>query len=59
MFETINIAKGVNVHVNETTQFKTINFSIKFKDKLTKEKAFEVSGVKNVYWLEEFEKVFE
>ena len=27
-------------------------------EKLTKEKAFEVSGVKNVYWLEEFEKVF-
>ena len=27
-------------------------------EKLTKEKAYEVSGVKNVYWLEEFEKVF-
>ena len=27
-------------------------------EKLTKEKAFEVSGVKNVYWLEEFDKVF-
>ncbi|WP_425501720.1 hypothetical protein [Planococcus glaciei] len=36
MFQTMNIAKGVNVHVNETTQFKTINFSLKFKDKLTK-----------------------
>ena len=39
MFETVNIAKGVKVHVHETTQFKTINFSLKFKDKLTKEKA--------------------
>lgn len=27
-------------------------------EKLNKERAFEVSGVKNVYWLEEFEKVF-
>lgn len=27
-------------------------------EKLTKEKAFETSGIKNVYWLEEFEKVF-
>lgn len=27
-------------------------------EKLTREKAFEISGVKNVYWLEEFEKVF-
>ncbi|ANU22926.1 EF-P 5-aminopentanol modification-associated protein YfmF [Planococcus donghaensis] len=48
MFETINIAKGVNVHVNETTQFKTINFSIKFKDKLTKEKASARSILANV-----------
>ena len=27
-------------------------------EKLTKEKAFEVSGVKNVFWLKDFEKVF-
>ena len=27
-------------------------------EKLTKEKAFEVSGVKTVYWLKEFERVF-
>ena len=27
-------------------------------EKLTKEKAFEVSGVKTVYWLQDFEKVF-
>lgn len=27
-------------------------------EKLNKDRAFEVSGVKNVYWLEEFEKVF-
>ncbi|PKA82758.1 Xaa-Pro aminopeptidase [Ulvibacter sp. MAR_2010_11] len=27
-------------------------------EKLTKERAFEVSGIKTVYWLEEFDKVF-
>jgi len=27
-------------------------------EKLTKEKAFETSGIKSVYWLQEFEKVF-
>ncbi|MGI2327169.1 EF-P 5-aminopentanol modification-associated protein YfmF [Planococcus sp. YIM B11945] len=48
MFQTMNIAKGVNVHVNETTQFKTINFSIRFKDKLTKEKASARSILANV-----------
>lgn len=48
MFQTMNIAKGVNVHVNETTQFKTINFSIKFKDKLSKEKASARSILANV-----------
>ncbi|MBZ5202392.1 insulinase family protein [Planomicrobium chinense] len=48
MFQTMNIAKGVNVHVNETTQFKTVNFSLKFKDKLTKEKASARSILANV-----------
>lgn len=48
MFETIRLAKGVNVHVNETTQFKTINISIKFKDKLSKEKAAARSILANV-----------
>lgn len=27
-------------------------------EKLTKEKAFEISGIKNVFWLKDFEKVF-
>jgi predicted Zn-dependent peptidase len=48
MFQTINIANGVNVHVHETTQFKTINFSLKFKDKLTEEKASARSILANV-----------
>ncbi|WP_203332673.1 EF-P 5-aminopentanol modification-associated protein YfmF [Planococcus beigongshangi] len=48
MFETIKLAKGVNIHVNETTQFKTINFSIKFKSKLSKDKASARSILANV-----------
>lgn len=48
MFETIRLAKGVNVHVNETAQFKTINISIRFKDKLSKEKASARSILANV-----------
>lgn len=48
MFQTINIAKGVDVHVHETTQFKTVNFSLKFKDKLTEEKASARSILANV-----------
>lgn len=48
MFQTTTIAKGVNLHVHETTQFKTINFSIKFKDKLTTEKAAARSILANV-----------
>src|SRR5690606_19125260 len=27
-------------------------------EKLTKERAFEVSGIKTVYWLQEFDKIF-
>ncbi|CEG22503.1 Peptidase M16 inactive domain protein [Planococcus massiliensis] len=48
MFQSIKIAQGVNVHVNETTQFKTINFSFKFKDRLTPEKASARSVLANV-----------
>ncbi|PSL42076.1 putative Zn-dependent peptidase [Planomicrobium soli] len=48
MFQTISIAKGVNIHVNQTTQFKTINFSVRFKDRLTKEKASARSILANV-----------
>ncbi|MGM0897515.1 MAG: EF-P 5-aminopentanol modification-associated protein YfmF [Bacillota bacterium] len=48
MFETKKIAKGVTVHVHETTQFKTINFSIRFKDRLTVENASERAILANV-----------
>lgn len=48
MFETKTIAKGVKVHVHETTQFKTINFSIRFKDRLTVKNASERAILANV-----------
>lgn len=48
MFETNKIAQGVNVHVHETTQFKTINFSIRFKDRLTVKNASERAILANV-----------
>ncbi|MEZ0482706.1 EF-P 5-aminopentanol modification-associated protein YfmF [Planococcus sp. SSTMD024] len=48
MFETKKIAKGVHVHVHETTQFKTINFSIRFKDRLTVKNASERAILANV-----------
>lgn len=37
MFNTTEIAKGVNVYTRKTDQFKTVNFSIKFKKELLKE----------------------
>ena len=48
MFQSMKIAEGVNLHVNETTQFKTINFSIKFKDGLSVEKAAARSILANI-----------
>ncbi len=48
MFETKKIAQGVHVHVHETTQFKTINFSIRFKDRLTVKNASERAILANV-----------
>ncbi|MFP7357511.1 pitrilysin family protein [Kurthia gibsonii] len=35
MFNTTEIAKGVNVFTRKTDQFKTVNFSIKFKKELS------------------------
>ncbi|MBQ0138606.1 MAG: insulinase family protein [Kurthia sp.] len=35
MFNTTEIAKGVNVYTRKTDQFKTVNFSIKFKKELS------------------------
>lgn len=48
MFQTKKLATGVHLHVHETTQFKTINLSVRFKDKLTKEKAAARSVLANL-----------
>lgn len=39
LFTTIQLAKGVQLHVRPTTQFKTVNFSIKWRTALTDEAA--------------------
>lgn len=39
LFETIQLAKGVQLHVRPTTQFKTVNFSVKWRTALTNEAA--------------------
>ncbi|MGF9975965.1 EF-P 5-aminopentanol modification-associated protein YfmF [Viridibacillus arvi] len=48
MFQTIQVAKGVNIHTRTTDQFKTINFSVKFKRPLTVEGASERTVLTNV-----------
>ncbi|MBK3494326.1 insulinase family protein [Viridibacillus sp. YIM B01967] len=48
MFQTIQVAKGVNIHTRTTDQFKTVNFSVKFKRPLTVEDAAERTVLTNV-----------
>ncbi|MGE6514445.1 insulinase family protein [Lysinibacillus fusiformis] len=48
MFKTIPFAKGVNLHIRQTTQFKTVNFSIKWRRPLTAESASERTVLTNV-----------
>ncbi|MFJ7950596.1 EF-P 5-aminopentanol modification-associated protein YfmF [Lysinibacillus sp. NPDC096418] len=48
MFKTIPFAKGVNLHIRQTTQFKTVNFSIKWRSPLTAESASERTVLTNV-----------
>ncbi|WP_088005981.1 EF-P 5-aminopentanol modification-associated protein YfmF [Indiicoccus explosivorum] len=48
MFETIGIANGVRLHVNETKQFKTVNIALKFKTGLSAPKAAARSVLANV-----------
>ncbi|SOB93486.1 predicted Zn-dependent peptidase [Ureibacillus xyleni] len=48
MFLTTKIAEGVNLHIRQTTQFKTVNFSIKWRAPLTEEKAAERAVLSNV-----------
>ncbi len=48
MFTTIEIAKGVSLHIRAITQFKTVNFSIKWRRPLTVKDAAERSVLSNV-----------
>lgn len=48
MFLTTQIAKGVSLHIRQTTQFKTVNFSIKFRRPLTARDAAERTVLSNV-----------
>jgi len=48
LFLTTKLANGVNLHIRQTTQFKTINFSIKFRRPLTEKAAAERSVLSNV-----------
>ena len=48
MFSTIEIAKGVSLHIRQSTQFKTVNFSIKWRKPLTVKDAAERSVLSNV-----------
>ena len=48
MFSTIEIAKGVSLHIRQSSQFKTVNFSIKWRKPLTVKDAAERSVLSNV-----------
>ena len=49
LFSTIEIAKGVSLHIRQSTQFKTVNFSIKWRKPLTVKDAAERSVLSNVH----------
>lgn len=48
MFLTTEIAKGVSLHIRQTAQFKTVNFSIKWRAPLNEETAAERTVLSNV-----------
>ena len=48
MFLTTKLAKGVSLHIRQTTQFKTISFSVKWRAPLTKEGAAHRTVLSNV-----------
>lgn len=48
MFLTTKIAEGVNLHIRQTTQFKTVNFSIKWRTPLNEQVAAERAVLSNV-----------
>ncbi|AWE06739.1 insulinase family protein [Lysinibacillus sp. 2017] len=48
MFLTTQIAKGVSLHIRQTAQFKTVNFSIKWRAPLNEKAASERTVLTNV-----------
>ncbi len=48
MFLSTKLAEGVNLHIRQTTQFKTVNFSIKWRRPLTTKDAAERAVLSNV-----------
>lgn len=48
MFLTTQLAKGVSLHIRQTTQFKTVNFSIKWRRPLTTKDAANRTVLSNV-----------
>ncbi|NLY80593.1 MAG: insulinase family protein [Lysinibacillus sp.] len=48
MFQTTKIAEGVSLHIRKTTQFKTVNFSFKWRAPLTTKVAAERAVLSNV-----------
>ncbi|MER1984827.1 MAG: pitrilysin family protein [Solibacillus sp.] len=48
MFLTTQLADGVSLHIRQTTQFKTVNFSVKWRAPLTEETAAARTVLSNV-----------
>jgi len=48
MFQSIELKQGINLHIRKTDQFKTVNFSFKFKQALSEQAAAERSVLANV-----------
>lgn len=48
MFQSIKLKDGIHLHIRKTDQFKTVNFSFKFKQALTEQTASERSVLANV-----------
>jgi len=48
LFLTTQLAKGVSLHIRQTTQFKTVNFSVKWRRPLTTKDAAERTVLSNV-----------
>jgi predicted Zn-dependent peptidase len=48
MFQSIELQQGIHLHIRPTDQFKTVNFSFKFKQALSEQSAAERSVLANV-----------